>query len=316
MHSVVSFFCGCGGLDLGFHGAYQYKDTIYPRTEFDIIKAYDNDERCIVTYNQNLPPVAEQLDLSSYNTKDVPQADVLIGGFPCQDFSNAGPRRGLTSERGRLYKAMTKYMRKHKPKVVVGENVLGLGRKFKDGVDALEIITRDLRNCGYRVRVWEMYAPDYGVPQTRGRLIIVAVRRDLVGFPDKPVPTFQKGKYRSSKWAIEDLEDVVDESVPNQSQYFKALKAKSGDGQGDEVTQADLPSFTIRATPRSRIQFHYKLPRRLTMRECARIQTFPDNFIFPFASMTTTIKQIGNAVPPMLGSAVANSIQKFLEEQQ
>ena len=316
MFSVVSFFCGCGGLDLGFHGDYVYKGIEFPRTQFDILKAYDNDARCIVTYNQNLNPVAEQLDLQNYKTEDVPQADVLIGGFPCQDFSNAGLRKGLSSERGRLYKAMTRYMRKYQPKVVVGENVLGLGRKFRDGVDALAVIKKDLQNCGYRVEVWQMYAPDYGVPQTRGRLIIIAVRRDLAGFPVKPVPMFEQGHYRSSKWAIEDLENIVDESVPNQSQYFKALKATSGDGQGDEVTQADQPSFTIRATPRSRIQFHYKLDRRLTMRECARMQTFPDTFVFPFASMTTTIKQIGNAVPPMLGSVVAQSIQKFLEDQR
>lgn len=316
MYSVVSFFCGCGGLDLGFHGDYDYKGIRFPRTEFDIIKAYDNDEKCIVTYNLNLPPVAEQLDLQHYNPKEVPAAEVLIGGFPCQDFSVAGLRRGLTSERGRLYKAMTRYMMNHKPKVVVGENVMGLGRKFKDGVDALAVITNDLRDCGYRVKVWQMYAPDYGVPQTRRRLIIVAVREDLTGFPVQPVATFKRGQYRSSKWAIEDLENVVDESVSNQSQYFKALKATSGTGQGDEVTKADLPSFTIRATPRSRIQFHYSLDRRLTMRECARLQTFPDSFRFPFTSMTTTIKQIGNAVPPMLGSVIAQSIQNFLEEQK
>ena len=258
MHSVVSFFCGCGGLDLGFHGGYTYKGIKFPRTKFDIIKAYDNEPKCIETYNLNMPPVSSVLDLTSYNPDDVPNADILIGGFPCQDFSNAGPRRGLESERGRLYKAMIRYMEKYQPKVVVGENVLGLKSKIK-GVDVLNIIVEDLKKCGdgYNVEVWQLYAPDYGVPQTRSRLIIVAVRKDLVGFPIKPEPAFTKGNYRSAKWAIEDLEKVTDNSVPNQDMYFKALKAKTGDGQGDETTQADLPSFTIRANPRSRIQFHY-----------------------------------------------------------
>lgn len=316
MHSVVSFFCGCGGLDLGFRGDYTYKGLKFNRTKFDIIKAYDNEAKCIETYNQNMPPVSEVLDLQSYNPSDVPKADILIGGFPCQDFSNAGPRRGLESERGRLYKAMIRYIEKYQPKVVVGENVLGLKSKIK-GVDALKIIVDDLKQCkpGYNVDVWQLYAPDYGIPQTRTRLIIVATRSDLVGLPVKPVPQFTKENYRSAKWAIQDLENVVDGSVPNQDMYFKALKAKTGDGQGDETTQADLPSFTIRANPRSRIQFHYSLDRRLTMRECARMQTFPDTFIFPHRSLTTTIKQIGNAVPPMLGSVVAESIQQFLDAQ-
>lgn len=317
LYSVISFFCGCGGLDLGFHGDYSYKGEAHPRTKFNIIKAYDNEEKCIVTYNRNLPAVAEQLDLQTYDPESVPEADILIGGFPCQDFSNAGPRRGLSSERGRLYKAMIRYMETHHPKVVIGENVLGLKSAIK-GVDVLKVIVDELKQTdpGYKVDVWQLYAPDYGIPQTRSRLIIVAVRNDLVGFPIKPEPTFTKETYRSAKWAIQDLEDVKDNSVPNQDQYFKALKASSGDGQGDEVTQADMPSFTIRANPRSRIQFHYKLNRRLTMRECARMQTFPDDFVFPFSSLTTTIKQIGNAVPPMLSSVIAESIQNFLENQK
>ena len=317
LYSVISFFCGCGGLDLGFHGDYSYKGEAHPRTKFNIIKAYDNEEKCIVTYNRNLPAVAEQLDLQTYDPKSVPEADILIGGFPCQDFSNAGPRRGLSSERGRLYKAMIRYMETHHPKVVIGENVLGLKSAIK-GVDVLKVIVDELKQTdpGYKVDVWQLYAPDYGIPQTRSRLIIVAVRNDLVGFPIKPEPTFTKETYRSAKWAIQDLEDVKDNSVPNQDQYFKALKASSGDGQGDEITQADMPSFTIRANPRSRIQFHYKLNRRLTMRECARMQTFPDDFVFPFSSLTTTIKQIGNAVPPMLSSVIAESIQNFLENQK
>jgi DNA (cytosine-5)-methyltransferase 1 len=100
--------------------------------------------------------------------------------------------------------------------------------------------------------------------------------------------------------------------VPNQSQYFKASKAKKGNGQGDEKSKTGTPSYTIRANAKSRVQFHYYLDRRLTIRECARLQTFPDNFILPH-SATTNIMQIGNAVPPMLAHKVALSISNFLQ---
>ena len=165
------------------------------------------------------------------------------------------------------------------------------------------------------MEVWKLFAPDYGVPQNRTRLIIVGVRKDLLrfGFPEAPVKTLTPENYHTTRWAIEDLEEVVDESVPNQSQYFKASRARRGNGQGDETSPADLPSYTIRANAKSRVQFHYRLDRRLTVRECARIQTFPDSFVFPH-SATTNIMEIGNAVPPILGNLVARSIQKFMRK--
>jgi DNA (cytosine-5)-methyltransferase 1 len=128
-----------------------------------------------------------------------------------------------------------------------------------------------------------------------------------VQYPDRPYK-------HTIRWAIQDLEDVTDDTVPNQSQYFKASKAKNGNGQGDEVSDPDKPAYTIRAKPQSRVQFHYSLNRRLTIRECARLQTFPDDFVFPH-SATTNILQIGNAVPPVMGHLVAKSIAKFLGDK-
>jgi DNA (cytosine-5)-methyltransferase 1 len=141
----------------------------------------------------------------------------------------------------------------------------------------------------------------------------VAVRDDLQGFPVMPKGTYTEDHYRSTRWAIEDLEGISDDSIPNQSQYFRASRAKKGNGQGDETTSADSPSYTIRANAKSRVQFHYSLDRRLTVRECARLQTFPDTFEFPH-SATSNIMQIGNAVPPILGNKVARAIAKYLEE--
>lgn len=308
-HSVVSFFAGCGGLDQGFRGGFDYNGLVFERHPFDFLAAYDSDQKCIDTYKINISSHAEVRDLSNYNPADVPTADVLIGGFPCQDFATCGPRKGLHSDRGKLYLALVRYARHHQPKIIVGENVPGLANIA--GGESLKTIVRDVEAEGYRVEVWTLFGPDYGVPQNRTRLFIVCVRNDLSGFPERPEPT-HLGEHRTIKWAIQDLKKVRDESIGNQSQYFRASKAKKGNGQGDEVSRADFPAYTVRANAKSRVQFHYSLKRRLTIRECARLQTFPDSFYFPH-SATSNLMQIGNAVPPMLGHIVATSISKWLE---
>lgn len=309
-HSVVSFFSGCGGLDLGFIGGFTYMHETFKKLPFNIQAAYDFDEKCISTYIKNIGSHAEVLDLSHADPAKMPKAEVLIGGFPCQDFSSCGPKRGLNSRRGKLYNSLVSYMRTHKPKVVVAENVPHLAR-MGDG-EVIETILEDFKSAGYRFEVWNLFAPDYGIPQNRSRLFFIGVRDDIVGMPRKPIPKFVNS-HRSIKWAIQDLEKVTDESVPNQSQYFRASKAKKGNGQGDETNRADEPSYTIRANAKSRVQFHYSLARRLTVRECARLQTFPDDFSFSF-SATTNVMQIGNAVPPLLAYQVAKSVSSFLSE--
>ena len=302
-------------MDLGFKGGFEYRRKRIPELPFKIIGAYDNDKKCVETYKQNIGEYAESLDLSEFNPSDLKTADILIGGFPCQDFSRCGPERGLSSKRGNLYLALVKYMAKHQPSVVVAENVQGL--ENLGGGTVMSTIIEDFEAQGYRVNVWKLFAPDYGVPQTRRRLFLVGIRKDLKGFPDLPEKTHKPNAYRSIKWAIGDLESYIDDSkVWNQSQYFRAKRIKTKSercwGQGDETSQADKPSYTIRANPHSRVQFHYSLERRLTVRECARIQTFPDKFVFPF-STTVNVSQIGNAVPPILAHEVAKSISLYLE---
>ena len=309
-HTVVSFFCGCGGMDLGFIGGFSYKDERIHHSSFEMLCAYDNNEKCVQTYRKNISNHALVRDLSELVPENIPSAEVLIGGFPCQDFATCGPRHGIESSRGRLYLSLIRYMDYHKPKVVIGENVPGLANLQKGLI--LEVIKADLESAGYKVEIWTLFAPDYGIPQRRTRLFIVAVRDDLAGNPEIPSAKFKKSEYLTTKWAIEDLERVTDESVSNQSQYFKASRSKKGNGQGDEISPSDAPSYTIRANAKSRVQFHYSLQRRLTVRECARIQTFPDDFVFPH-SATTNIMQIGNAVPPLLAHIVADSVDQYME---
>ncbi len=314
-YSVVSYFCGCGGLDLGFRGGFKYHDEDYPALPFNILEAYDNEPRCIETYNDYFGAGhATVKDLATVKPEEVSKADILIGGFPCQEFSSCGPLGGLESERGRLYRTLIAYMNTHKPKIVVGENVINLERMEKGEV--LKTIKKDLAAAGYAVKVWKMFAPDYGIPQRRTRLIIMCVRKDIFdkyGFPEEPEARF-KDRHRSIEWAIGDLVDVTDNSViPNQGDYFGASKAKKGNGQGDESNKKDMPAYTIRANPKSRVQFHYSLDRRLTVRECARIQTFPDDFSFKF-SKTVNISQIGNAVPPIMAYLVAQRVKQYLDK--
>lgn len=314
-YSVVSYFCGCGGLDLGFRGGFKYHDEDYPALPFNILEAYDNEPRCIETYNDYFGAGhATVKDLATVKPEEVSKADILIGGFPCQEFSSCGPLGGLESERGRLYRTLIAYMNTHKPKIVVGENVINLERMEKGEV--LKTIKKDLAAAGYAVKVWKMFAPNYGIPQRRTRLIIMCVRKDIFdkyGFPEEPEARF-KDRHRSIEWAIGDLVDVTDNSViPNQGDYFGASKAKKGNGQGDESNKKDMPAYTIRANPKSRVQFHYSLDRRLTVRECARIQTFPDDFSFKF-SKTVNISQIGNAVPPVMAYLVAQRVKQYLDK--
>ncbi|MGI2167968.1 DNA (cytosine-5-)-methyltransferase [Shewanella oncorhynchi] len=309
--SLVSMFTGVGGLDMGFEGGFKYKNKYFESQPFSTLAAYEKDEKCVETIKKNLNIPIKQVELSEELVEEFPSADVLIGGFPCQDFSSCGPKRGLSSDRGQLYKVIVRYMQHHKPKIVCAENVPNLARMQKGVV--LDTIVNDFREQGYKVQVWNLFAPDYGVPQSRRRLFFICTRNDLAGEPIKPEPKFI-GKHRGTKWAIEDLEQVIDETVPNQSQYFKASKAKKGNGQGDEHCKANEPSYTIRANAKSRVQFHYELDRRLTIRECARLQTFPDSFVFPH-SATSNVMQIGNAVPPMLSYEVASSIRDFLLKQ-
>ena len=309
--SIVSFFAGCGGLDLGFTGGFTYRRKRYAPTGFQLVKAYDFNTHAVETYKKNVSPHAECIDLGSADVTQMPSADILLGGFPCQEFSVCGSRRGLESDRGKLYLAMVRYARHHQPKLIVGENVANL-LYINDGWD-FKVIQQQFRRAGYRCIHWKMNAADYGVPQHRHRVFVVFIRNDIAGAPIEPTATHEK-KWRSAEWAISDLEHIDDETIPNQSQYFKAAVAGAGHGQGDERTRRDEPGYTVRANAKSRIQFHYALPRRLTVRECARLQTFPDAFVFPFAA-TESVRQIGNAVPPILAHKVADSLAKFLSQE-
>lgn len=306
--AVMSMFCGCGGMDLGFLGGFRFLGEAYSALPFNIVQAMDIDARSIETYRLNIGDHGVVGDLTTIAATELPGARVLIGGFPCQDFSSSGPKVGFSGERGQLYRVMAEYMRAHRPDMVVGENVPHLATLHEG--QYLKTILRDFEDEGYNFTVWNLFAPDYGLSQSRRRLFLIGVRKDLGLPPAAPAPT-HKLRHRPIEDAIGDLVSVTDESVTNQSQYFVATKATAGGGQGDHVNRRGELAYCIRANAKARIQFHYELERRLTVRECARLQSFPDEFVFPFAAMSS-MTQIGNAVPPILAHHVARAVAEHL----
>ncbi|OCQ94305.1 hypothetical protein BCD64_04930 [Nostoc sp. MBR 210] len=308
--NVISLFSGCGGLDLGFLGGFTFLGKKYPSLPYRIVQAYDVDEKATQTYALNLSHDVTTVDLTSIDIQLLPSANILLGGFPCQDFSSCGHKKGFQGSRGELYTVMKDYMNLHKPEIVVGENVPFL-EKLEDGF-FLRYILNEFESVGYNFKVWKIYCPDFGLPQSRTRLFLIGIRSDIGSFPQPPTPeSFLKPV--SINEAIGDLVEITDETIPNQTQYFVATKATKGSGQGDQKSKYGEIAYTVRANTKARVHFHYSLDRRLTVRECARLQSFPDEFIFPH-SASQNMLQIGNAVPPIIGHLIANRIYKFIEK--
>jgi DNA (cytosine-5)-methyltransferase 1 len=307
-YSVMSLFCGCGGMDLGFLGGFRYLGDEYRALPFNILSAIDIDERSIQTYRLNISDHGTVGDLTQIGASELPKARVLIGGFPCQDFSSSGPKLGFAGDRGQLYEVLVRYMAHHKPEMVIGENVPHLASLH--GGQYLKAIVEDFEGAGYNFAVWNLFAPDYGLSQSRRRLFLVGVRKDLGMPPGPPKPT-HSSRHRPIEEAIGDLLPITDETVANQSQYFVATKATAGGGQGDHTNKRGELAYCIRANAKARIQFHYELERRLTVRECARLQSFPDEFVFPFSAMNAML-QIGNAVPCILAHRVGLTVADHL----
>lgn len=327
-YKVVSLFSGCGGLDLGMQGGFTYLNKYYKKNPFEIIWANDINERATKTQKLNFPninvvcgDITEILGIKDeiqplFDFKiEIPKADVVIGGFPCQDFSLAGKRQGLTVQRGNLYKSMAKVIDMIKPKIFLAENVKGL-ITWEKGL-AIKTIIDDFANLGYSVDYKLFNTADYGVPQTRERVIIVGIRNDIDTKLEWPLPTHSQYDKNLQPWltikdAIEDLEnEEVHKALPNYG-YSKA-KLFAGK-QGNTITKANKPAPTMRAEHHGNIEFHYKLPRRLSAREAARIQSFPDDFIF-VQSISDAYRQIGNAVAPVFAWHMARMIQNILDEE-
>ncbi len=310
-YSVLSLFSGAGGLDIGFEQA-----------GFELQACLDNDPESCKTLRWNRP--AWNVYEADIRRFDPPAgADLVVGGPPCQGFSSAG-KGDPNDPRNFLWREYLRVVEASDPRGLLLENVSGM--MHEKNRHHLEGIRRSLEGLGYHTAVEVLNAADFGVPQMRSRLV-------LVGFKDQPptLPSGDPGMRHTVREAISDLEGVVDPEfnhVPNKHALHVVRRwSLLAYGESDpQYRRARLhpnkPSHTIRAGggygPRGNHlagfhpPIHYALPRQLTVREAARLQSFPDSWIFR-GSKTAQGRQVGNAVPPLLAEALGRHLIKTLE---
>ena len=209
---AVSLFSGCGGMDLGFLGGFTFLGKKYSKNPFEIIWANDFNEAACRTYARNIGKHIHHGDVWQQIENLPTEADLVIGGFPCQDISVNGKGAGVDGKRSGLYRAMVEVVSRLKPKVFVAENVKGL--LMKHNTKSLERVLTDFKALGYEVTFQLYHAADYGVPQTRERVIIVGT---LPGVPNfvPPKPILSKEQYITAQQAINDLADVAENESIN-----------------------------------------------------------------------------------------------------
>lgn len=321
---VCSLFSGCGGMDLGF-----------TRAGFDVVWANEFNSQCWSTYERNHPNTElcrENILNLDYAT--IPDCDGLIGGPPCQSWSWAGEMGGIDDPRGILFFEFIKVLRIKQPSFFVIENVPGiLTAKHRR---AYESIMRRLKLAGYDVFVEQLNAKNYGVPQDRKRVFFIGFLKDLEVDFTFPTPLAREVSVRD---AIGDLQYTVHRPrIKNRSGRDRCEVPNHEYWQGDysyifmsrnRVLSWDKAAYTVQASGRQ-VSIHPQAPkmipvgrdvmcfdqkklkkyRRLSIRECARIQTFPDDFIFDYDYLEHGYKMVGNAVPVNLAFRIAQQIRR------
>ena len=308
---VVSLFSGAGGLDLGFKEA-----------GFQIVWANDFDKDAVDTYKLNVGSECVCGDISQIPSSDIPDCDVIVGGFPCQGFSVANTKRNVLDERNKLYLQYIRILKDKKPKFFVAENVKGI-LSLGHG-EVIKAIVNDFSEVGYDVQYRLLNAADYGVPQLRQRVIIVGVRKDLNISFEYPAPSYsQNGENGLRPWVTvsDALKNIPDpdgpdaDSVPN-NDYSKYKMLLNG-YLGKRPTNPERPAPTVTARGDRKggvvVLPHPNGKRRMTVRELAAIQSFPLQFRFS-GSRTDCYRQIGNAVPVLLSKAIASALKETIEE--
>ena len=335
---LVSLFSGCGGMDKGFEMA-----------GFNRVWANDFDVDAQAVFRLNLGEI-DGRDITQVPVDDIPDCDIITAGFPCQPFSNAGSRRGVYDERGELYLECLRIIENKHPRVVLFENVKGLlSSKHQSGRKLIEVIKEDLENIGYQVNYQVVNASDYGVPQNRERMLLIAFRNDLnktFVFPpvlsdktgltlrhhilDIPPEVPNQVYWPYSPQAQRMIEQIPEggswKSIPyeNLSPRFQRIR--------DDMKRYHAPNFyrrfsldeingtiTASAQPENCGITHPIENRRYTIREIARIQSFPDDYVFiddTQKDIVAMYKVIGNAVPCILAEVIAAAIydQAFMED--
>lgn len=327
MYKIVSLFSGCGGADRGILGNFTFNNKHYNALPFTIEYAIDIDKKALETHKANFEcdnVICD--DIRNIASNDIPNHDVLVGGFPCQSFSTVNPTKDPFDERANLYKEMARIAKDKQPKIIIAENVKGLMTLHKGAI--FNRVVKEFENAGYKVKAQLLNAANYGVPQKRERVIIVGIRNDinkeysfpeithsLVGVPKPWVP----------------LGDVIDKLELDDQKYYFSKKAVEGMKNAKNNMKRGLaqdlnsPSLTI-TSHLAKVSINSRDPvllvkpeedcyRRFTPREAARIQSFPDDFKF-IGSEGDAYRQIGNAIPPVMFWHIGESIKNIFESNE
>ena len=342
-YRVLSLFSGMGGMDIGFaEQVIVHKQSIANSSLIEKSSSIPDFVELrrlpfhIVFQNDILPEAKRIAELNHwdhhYHLRDIrdlldenydfPAAEVVTGGFPCQDFSHAGKRQGFSSDRGTLYQSFVEVVKRVKPFVFVAENVQGL---LTMPGHPIQQIVRDFTEVGYDVQYQLIKCEERGIPQTRWRVIIMGVRSDKRMLLDESWNLITENEITCPVGAyFEHLQEPSETSDPAQTVYSKAARLEKGQGQKEVLLEEFAP--TIRAEHHGNIEFRRiqggdnkedHLPeRRLTVREAALLQTFSPSCILtePTKPTSKAYKPIGNAVPPLLGYLIARKVLHILEK--
>lgn len=308
---ILSLFSGAGGLDLGMVQA-----------GHQIVWANDIDKDAAETYRHNIGNHIVCEDIKNISISELPSCDVVIGGFPCQGFSQANMLRSVEDERNQLYKFFYKTIQYKQPQYFIAENVKGI--LSIGGGTVIKQILHDFSEAGYTAEPTLVNMADYGIPQTRQRVIIIGQRTDIGEENHFIFPKATHGKKPADgllPWVTisEAIYRFPNPEVPNNvlNHIHSAYKVEYRNFTGHRQTNPDLPSPTILARGNGKGGVcaipHYNGLRRLTIRESAAIQTFPDDYEF-FGSMNSCYRQIGNAVPVAFAKLLGVELKRLEEK--
>lgn len=318
MYKVVSLFAGCGGCDQGIVGDFTFNKKKYERLPFDLTYAMDMDQKALNTHKLNFDCAEVKCaDICDVESSDIPDCDVVIGGFPCQSFSTVNPTKDPFDDRANLYKQMVRIVKEKQPLVFIAENVKGLmtlhqGKIFKRVCKAFE-------DAGYTLSYKLLNAADYGVPQKRERVLLVGFRNDLgikFEFPEETT----SGNWTPLSVAVPKL-DIDDAKYYFSIRAVEGMKNAKPNMKRGLWQKLDEPCLTVTShlakvslnsrDPVLLVDPENELYRRFTPREAARIQSFPEKFEFA-GSEADAYRQIGNAVPPVLFWHVTKQVANYL----
>ena len=307
MLRIISLFSGAGGLDLGFI-----------RAGHTIVWANDIDPDAVETYRKNIGKHVVLGDLAEIPAEEIPDADIIMGGFPCQGFSVANMHRKISDGRNKIYLEMLRVIREKQPNYFLAENVKGLLSLGKGKI--FKAIIKDFEEIGYEVVHKVINAADFGVPQTRQRVFIIGSHKQngkKVFFPssthssnpDRSGTTFPWVSIGEALCEIPEPEDALE--IPNHT--YSKYKLRFNGYLGHRRIDPHKPAPTVTARGDNKggvvVLHHPKNHRRMSARELASTQSFPMNYIF-HGTRSSAYRQIGNAVPPLLAEAIARIFSK------